>query len=112
MSQRNDWFKSDEIGKDHLYGLLPNASIVEVDNSLSRCQDKRNITVVKFNAERVALWQHSVDILKNLNADVIILNEMDIGMARSDQQHTIRLLAFALGMNYAWGLRVPRTYSR
>ena len=29
---------------------------------------------------------------------------MDIGMARSDQQHTTRLMAYYLGMNYAWGL--------
>jgi hypothetical protein len=41
-------------------------------------------------------------LLKKLEADVIILNEMDIGMARSDQQHTTRLLAHSLEMNYAW----------
>ena len=35
---------------------------------------------------------------------MIFLNEMDIGMARSHQQHTTKLLAYALGMNYAWGL--------
>ncbi|KAI9136015.1 hypothetical protein BKA69DRAFT_1179247 [Paraphysoderma sedebokerense] len=103
-SQRNEWFKRDEIEGDYLSGLLPNASIVEVDNTLSKCQDKPTLTVVEFNAARGSLWHYSVDILKNLNADVIILNEMDIGMARSDQQHTTRLLAFALGMNYAWGL--------
>ena len=44
----------------------------------------------------------SVNLLKD--ADVIILNEMDIGMARSDNQHTTRLMAYFLGMNYAWGL--------
>jgi hypothetical protein len=44
----------------------------------------------------------SINLLKD--ADVIILNEMDIGMARSDNQHTTRLMAYFLGMNYAWGL--------
>lgn len=43
-------------------------------------------------------------LLRATPTDVIILNEMDIGMARSDQQHTTRLLAHMLGMNYAWGL--------
>ena len=58
--------------------------------------------VVEFNAERGKRWLESAALLKD--ADVIILNEMDIGMARSDQQHTARLLAYYLEMNYAWGL--------
>jgi endonuclease/exonuclease/phosphatase family metal-dependent hydrolase len=59
---------------------------------------------VEFNAERGKYWMHTADLLRPLDADIVILNEMDIGMARSDQQHTTRLLAFALGMNYAWAV--------
>ena len=33
-----------------------------------------------------------------------LLNEFDLGMARSAQQHTARLFAYALGFNYAWGV--------
>lgn len=33
-----------------------------------------------------------------------LLNEFDLGMARSGQHHTVRLLAYALGLNYAWGV--------
>jgi endonuclease/exonuclease/phosphatase family metal-dependent hydrolase len=36
--------------------------------------------------------------------DVWLLNEFDLGMARSGQHHTVRLLAYALGLNYAWGV--------
>ena len=32
------------------------------------------------------------------------MNEMYVGMARSDQQHAARLMAYHLGVNYAWGL--------
>uniref|UniRef100_A0A7S2M1N7 Endonuclease/exonuclease/phosphatase domain-containing protein n=1 Tax=Skeletonema marinoi TaxID=267567 RepID=A0A7S2M1N7_9STRA len=60
------------------------------------------LKVIEFNAERGKRWLESAELLRD--ADVIILNEMDIGMARSDQQHTTRLMAYFLGMNYAWGL--------
>ncbi|KAI9136180.1 hypothetical protein BKA69DRAFT_1105695 [Paraphysoderma sedebokerense] len=103
-SLKNDWIKMDKIDGDYLPRLLPNASTVEIDNSLSKCQNRNSITVVEFNAGHGRMWRQSVDIFKKFNADVIILNDMDIGMARSDQQHTTRLLAFSLGMNYAWGL--------
>jgi len=58
--------------------------------------------VAEFNAARGRHWLHAAPLLQD--ADVIILNEMDVGMARSDQQHTTRLLAHLLHMNYAWGL--------
>jgi hypothetical protein len=82
---------------------------VEVDNSISTdensCNDNGpNITVIEFNTQRGARWLEAIDFLKGANADVIILNEMDIGMARTDQQHTTKLMAEMLQMNYAWGL--------
>ena len=58
--------------------------------------------VVEFNAERGKRWLESAVLLKD--ADVIILNEMDIGMPRSNHQHTSRILAYHLETNYAWGL--------
>lgn len=39
-----------------------------------------------------------------IRPDVIILTKMDIGMARRGNVHTVRKLAFELGMNSAWGL--------
>jgi hypothetical protein len=46
----------------------------------------------------------AIDFIKGAFADVVILNEMGIGMARTDQQHTTKLMAQMLNMNYAWGL--------
>jgi hypothetical protein len=90
---------------------IPNLDVVEVENGIAdpaSCPlDTRAelpLRVVEFNAERGRHWLQAVPLLQELDADVIILNEMDIGMARSGQQHTTRLLAQALGMNYAWGL--------
>ena len=59
------------------------------------------LKIVEFNAERGRWWLEFSTLVKD--ADVIILNEMDIGMARSDNQHTTRLTAHHFGMNIAWG---------
>ena len=83
---------------------IVNLDAVETNNCLSTCNAHDQMTVVEFNAERGRHWMSALKILKPLNADIVILNEMDVGMARSDQQHTASLLASALGMNYAWGM--------
>lgn len=76
---------------------------VEIDNSISpHASCKGPLKVTEFNAERGRWWLESSRLLED--SDVIILNGMDIGMARSDNQHTMRLLAHHLGMNYAWGV--------
>lgn len=104
IKERNHWFESNESDAQTLTNSLRNLNEVEVDNSISplrECQG-RTLKIIEFNAERGRRWLESAELLKE--ADIIILNEMDIGMARSDQQHTTRLLAFYLGMNYVWGL--------
>lgn len=46
-----------------------------------------------------------IETIPELNQpDLIIMSEMDIGMARSGNIHTTRKLAYRLKMNYAWGL--------
>ena len=63
---------------------------------------------MNFNAERGRYWREFADIILSMDEeeapDIVILNEMDIGMARSGNIHTTRKLAFRLKMNYAWGL--------
>jgi hypothetical protein len=102
--QRNQWFHAPSSEKQKLTNGIPNLNVVEVDNTISPldgCQGHK-LKVIEFNAERGKRWLESAELLRD--ADVIILNEMDIGMARSDQQHTTRLMSYFLGMNYAWGL--------
>ena len=104
LTKRKQWFQEPDTEGERLSNLLPNVSSIEVDNIHSTCNEKTNLTVLEFNAKGGTHWLHSVDVLKSLDADILILNEMDIGMARSDQQHTTRLLAYTLKMNYAWGM--------
>jgi hypothetical protein len=107
VEQREEWLHiADPSQGQSLTDRIPALDDVEIDNTISPQDEctgrKRKLRVIEFNAERGRRWLESVDMLKA--ADIIILNEMDIGMARSDQQHTTRLMAHYLGMNYAWGL--------
>jgi hypothetical protein len=104
--QRKTWASQPGWRGQELTALVPHLDEVEVDNSIAAndaCDRPSGIiTVVELNAERGRHWLHALPLLRG--ADIIILNEMDIGMARSGQQHTTQHLARALGMNYAWGL--------
>jgi hypothetical protein len=92
---------------------IPNIDEVEIDNTIASPSDCRigavsELKVVDFNAERGTYWSEFADLVRTKaelqDPDVIILNEMDIGMARSGNIHTTRKMAFEFGMNYAWGL--------
>ena len=104
IEQRNEWFAAPPVNAQKLTDAIPNLNEVEIDNKIAQAGEFGGnlLHVVEFNAARGIHWLESSELLKE--ADVIILNEMDIGMARSDQQHTTRLMAHHLGMNYAWGL--------
>jgi len=120
---RDDWLM--EIGKtpgNELNEKVPYLDEVEIDNSIaipdscriagsvsqSRYANNKILKVVGFNAGRATYWAEFAEMVETMpeleKPDVIILNEMDIGMARSGNVHTTRKLAFRLGMNYAWGL--------
>ena len=52
-----------------------------------------------WNLERGTHWQDACQLIQALDLDVLLLSEMDLGMARSQQQHTTRQLADALGFH-------------
>ena len=110
--QRKSWRKQAGSKKQkELTNQIPNLNKVEVDNSISPgCSWGTNSTlkVVGWNAERGTYWdkfytlvEEQEDLKEPL---VILMNEMDIGMARSGNVHTARRLALKLGMNYAFGV--------
>jgi len=105
IAQRLEWFNKEESTGQALTDKLPGLNEIEVDNTISNqeeCRKDGTIKVATFNAGRGTFWLEAANLLRE--ADLVILNEMDIGMARSGQQHTTRHLAHMLGMNYAWGL--------
>jgi endonuclease/exonuclease/phosphatase family metal-dependent hydrolase len=65
-----------------------------------------DIRVLAWNIERGCVFDGIVDALKNHdglnNKDVLLLTELDYGMARSGNRFVAREIAQALGMNYAF----------
>ncbi len=61
--------------------------------------------VVFWNAERGTHLDAAAGLLRSVGADIILLCEMDDGMARSAQRHTPRELARGLGgLGYVFGV--------
>ncbi len=56
-----------------------------------------------WNAERLKYLDASVGLLGGLGADVLMLCEVDVGMARTANRHTIAALADALDAGYVFG---------
>lgn len=116
-SRRNEWYKKRGDKNQMEYTrLLPNIDKVEIDNSISPhgcawqsdAPSAPSIKVVGWNAERGTHWDKFYKLIQEKDElqkpMVILLNEMDIGMARSGNVHTVRRLALQLGMNYAYGI--------
>src|SRR5205814_7736067 len=56
-----------------------------------------------WNAERLKYFDSSAELLGGLDADVLMLCEVDVGMARTGNRHTIAALADSLGAGYVFG---------
>jgi endonuclease/exonuclease/phosphatase family metal-dependent hydrolase len=87
--------------------LIPEVDDVEVWNA-SGAPPRSTLRLLAWNMERGRHWQDGVRLIRETEAlrdpDVILLGEMDLGMARSGNAHTTREMAAALGMNYAYGV--------
>lgn len=106
------WYREPEQRSTNIFKtdgnvtLLPYSDIVEVDNTIAPGDNttRESLTVIDWNLAHGERWLESASILESYTPDVIILHDIDIGMARTGQQHIARMLAFRLEMNYAWGL--------
>tara|TARA_R110002020_G_scaffold86731_1_gene214097 strand:+ start:4786 stop:5802 length:1017 start_codon:yes stop_codon:yes gene_type:complete len=62
------------------------------------------LTVAAWNLQRCLFVEKSAALLAAQQPDVILLSEMDCGMARTAQRHTVADLAAELGMHYCYGV--------
>ncbi len=62
------------------------------------------LRVAAWNAERLKHADPSAALVAGSRADILLLTETDLGMARSGNRHTTADLAAALGMSYAFGV--------
>jgi endonuclease/exonuclease/phosphatase family metal-dependent hydrolase len=62
------------------------------------------LTVVAWNAQRCTDPARAAEFLRATGADVFLLSELDVGMARSNQAHSPRALAGRLGCSAAFAV--------
>ena len=62
------------------------------------------LRVAAWNAERLKHGAASAALLERSGADVVLLSEVDLGMARSGNRDTAAELAAALGMGHVYGV--------
>ena len=84
--------------------LIPEIDEIEVWNGAPG----KSLRVVAWNMERGRHWEGGARLIRETESlrdpDILLMGEMDHGMARSGNAHTTRKLAEALGMNYAYGV--------
>ena len=62
------------------------------------------LRVAAWNAERLKHGAASAALVDRSGADIVLLSEVDLGMARSGNRDTAADLAAALGMGYVYGV--------
>ncbi|UWR22600.1 endonuclease/exonuclease/phosphatase family protein [Sulfitobacter sp. S190] len=63
-----------------------------------------DLSVVAWNVERLLFAEESAAHLAGAAPDIVLLSEVDHGMARTQQMHTTERMAAAMGMAYAYGV--------
>ena len=91
-----------------LNATIPEIEEIEVVNDVRNAPARNTLRIVAWNMERGRHWKDGARLIRETEAlrdpDLLLLGEMDLGMARSANAHTTREFARALGMNYAYGV--------
>jgi endonuclease/exonuclease/phosphatase family metal-dependent hydrolase len=89
-----------------LLARLPFAVALDRADAPSRvaAPEPAALRAVAWNAQRCRHLDARAALLRDLHADVLLLSELDWGMARSGQRHTARELAVQLDCGYAFGV--------
>jgi endonuclease/exonuclease/phosphatase family metal-dependent hydrolase len=89
---------------DRLAAALPCLQAIELAAPPQPRALGSRIRIAAWNAERCKYPRESAALLAGIGADVALLTELDIGMARSGNRHTVRELAQSLASGYAFGV--------
>lgn len=89
---------------DRLAGRVPALSAIEVRRLDGSLPATNALTIAAWNAERLKYHAPSVELVKASGADILLLTETDLGMARAGNRHTTADLAADLGMSYVYGV--------
>ncbi|MHA3979535.1 endonuclease/exonuclease/phosphatase family protein [Halovulum sp. GXIMD14794] len=87
-----------------LMEAVPAMSMLQVGGPGGNAPLPTGFTVAAWNLERCIDPEASAALLKAQGVSVVLLSEMDNGMARTAQRDTTAAMAEALGMHYAFGV--------
>lgn len=100
---------ADSLEPRELNALLPEITEIELHNKgTTPPAAGRTLRIAAWNMERGRHWEDGANLIREhvalKDAGVVLLGEMDLGMARSGNVHTTRNMADVLGMNYAYAI--------
>lgn len=91
-------------GHAEAYAAVPAFGQVELRQATARPAVGERVRIAAWNLERCLYPQQSARLLQRSGADIALLTEMDIGMLRTGQVHTVGAIAERLGHGYCYGL--------
>lgn len=83
---------------------LPAMNAAQVGGAASVAALPATPTLAAWNVERCLFPGDTAAHLATVSPDVVLLSEVDHGMARTGQRHTTQEMAAALGMAFAYGV--------
>lgn len=95
--------RSTAVHRD-MMASVPAMKMVQVGGTPSATILPMNLSVVAWNVERCLFPEASAAHLAPQAPDIVLLSEVDNGMARTKQRHTTADFAAAIGMAYAYGV--------
>ncbi|WP_039017947.1 endonuclease/exonuclease/phosphatase family protein [Halocynthiibacter namhaensis] len=104
--QKTNIVEAPRTAKSHraLLRSLPGMNAVQVGGSAPKASLEKEISAIAWNVERGLFPLESAALMAGFKPDVVLLSEVDHGMARTGQQHTTEIMAKALHMQYAFGV--------
>lgn len=104
--QRKDILNAPRTSDAHrgLLAGLPAMNAVQTGGASAKAALGQTVTVAAWNVERCLFPAETAQKLKAQGAEIVLLSEVDHGMARTRQAHTTANVAEALGMAYAFGV--------
>jgi len=91
-------------GHADAHAQVPAFREVERGGSAVTAPQRGKLRVAAWNLERCLYPDAAAQVLRRCNVGLALLTEMDCGMLRTGQVHTIAHIAAELGQHYAYGL--------
>ena len=89
---------------DAAAGQIPALHQIEIRQPVAPRAAPATLRIAAWNVERCQHGAASAALLRRTGASLVLLSEMDLGMARSGNRHTTRDIAEGLGAGYAFGV--------